>query len=117
METTEKIAEVEEWLGLRLPEQYAKFLLEHPEKILGERVLLYSVDDLIERNSIYETKAYCPGHLVIGDDSGGRAFIIPIDKWTGSVFIVDHGDMTEDGCTLVTTNFDDWINNDCALPD
>lgn len=117
METTEKIAEIQEWLGLRLPEKYAQFLLNHPEKIFAGRVLLYFAEDLIERNSTYETKAYCPGYLAIGDDSGGRAFIIPVERWTGSVFVVDHGDMTEAGFALVTTNFDGWIKNDCALPD
>lgn len=80
-----------------MPEQYSKFLLDHPEKFFVERVLLYSVHNLIERNSTFETKAYCPGYLAIGDDSGGRAFVIPFEKWTGSVFVVDQGDMTEDG--------------------
>lgn len=117
MEATEKIAEVEDWLGLRLPEMYAQFLRSHSGKIFGDRVLLYSVEDLIERNSTYETKVYCPGHIAIGDDSGGRAFVIPLEEWTGSVFVVDHGDMSEEGCALVTTNFDGWIKNDCVLPD
>lgn len=117
METTEEIAEIEKWLGLRLPAKYAQFLLEHSERNFGDRVLLYSAGDLVERNSTFETKVYCPGHLAIGDDSGGRAFIIPVEKWTGSVFVVDHGDMTEDGFALVATNFHDWIKNDCVLPD
>ena len=117
MEFAEKNAEIEDCLGQSLPAQYVQFLLAYSEKIIGDRVLLYSVEDLIERNSTYETKAYCPGYLAIGDDSGGRAFVIPIANWTGSVFGVDHADMSEDGFVFVTTNFQEWIRNDCRLHD
>jgi hypothetical protein len=116
MDATKKITELEAWLGLRLPEMYAQFLRGHFEKMFGDGVLLYSVEDLVERNSVYETKVYCPGHIAIGDDSGGRAFVIPLEEWMGSVFVVDHGDMTKDGFALVATNFYDWIKNDCAVP-
>lgn len=48
MKTTEEIAEIEKWLGLRLPAMYAQFLLDHPEKKFGDCVVLYSAEDLVE---------------------------------------------------------------------
>jgi hypothetical protein len=109
------IEKVEAWLGATLPADYVKFLKSHTESIIGEQVCLYSVTSLIERNETYETLAYCPGYLAIGDDSGGRAVIIPLAKPLEDVYLVDHGYMDLDGFKLLPLPFSEWLRSACPV--
>jgi hypothetical protein len=43
---------------------------------LQDWTTVYGVADLAERNATFETAGYCPGFLLIGDDSGGRGFLL-----------------------------------------
>src|SRR2546429_3087481 len=95
------IEEIERWAGKALPGFYRHFLLTHEEKIIGQQVNLYAAEWVIERNETYQTKEYCPGYITIGDDSGGRAFVISFADIPCSVFVVDHGYMNPDGFELV----------------
>ena len=111
----EQVDEVERWLGTALPSEYIKFLLSYDERLIGERVLLYPADALIERNETYETKIYCPGYLTIGDDSGGRAVVIPIDQPLGKVYLVDHGSMSPSDFELLSKSFNAWLEEGCPI--
>lgn len=112
----ELIDAVEQWLGASLPERYVDFLLTHQEQTIGDQVLLYPAAYLIERNETFETKTYCPGHLAIGDDSGGHAFVIPIDKPLDTVYVVGHGYMSPKGFRTMPLGFEQWLSEDCPLP-
>lgn len=110
-----QIAEVERWLGTALPIEYVIFLRSHEEELIGEQVLLYSAELLIERNETYETKIYCPDYLAIGDDSGGRAVVIPIDQSLGEVYLVDHGTMSPSDFELLPMSFSAWVKEACPI--
>jgi hypothetical protein len=84
--------------------------------LYGDRVALFQVGSLIARNEAFETKTYCPGYLVIGDESGDRAIVIPIDAPLGDVFFVDQGAMTPDGFEKTTLPFHEWLARECPLP-
>jgi hypothetical protein len=114
-DAAQRIRALEDGLEQPLPLEYKQFLLMHEEAIVGSRVLLYDVHSLMERNETFETKLYCPGYLAIGDDSGGRALVIPLGEPWGSVYSVDHGDMTPRGLRLVTRSFAEWVRNQCPL--
>jgi hypothetical protein len=107
---------IENWLGASLPSRYVDFLLTHTEQIFGDEVLLYPADYLIERNETFETKTYCPGYIAIGDDSGGRAFLIPINKPVDTVYMVGHGYMSPKGFRALPLGFEQWLSEGCPLP-
>jgi len=50
------------------------------------------------KNARVEFKSYCPGHLAIGDDNGGSAFVLSLAD--GSVHIVGIGAMTGETATV-----------------
>jgi hypothetical protein len=109
------IAAIEQWAGTALPSEYRQFLLSHDENIFGGSVLIYPAENVIERNETLETKTYCPGHLVVGDDSGGQAIVISLSPELKSVFLVSHGYMDPDGFRLIGEGFSEWIANECPV--
>lgn len=113
----EALASVEAWAGRTLPDHYRVFLLNHPAGISGDLVLLYGIDNVVERNETYETKKYCPGHVTIGDDGGGNAVVLALDDEVGCVFLVDHGAMTPECFHPVASSFRQWLQQGCPLPD
>jgi hypothetical protein len=110
------IAQVQAWLGRALPADYAAFLMTHEERIFGEQVLLYTAAMLIERNETYEVRVYCPGYLAIGDDSGGRAVMMPLDEPFGQLYLVGHGSMMVEDFEPVSQPFDEWLRSGCPVP-
>ena len=102
---------VEAWLGVRLPGAYRTFLQSHAEKIIGEKILLYGPESIIERNETFEVKAYAPGYLAIGDDSGGRSFLIFLAADNGPVYSSDQGDMDPAGFEVVASCLETWLGD------
>ena len=68
---------LEAWLGRPLPAAFVAALEQHGGRLVEPGLLLYAADELLERNRAFETSLYCPGYLAIGDDSGGRAVVMP----------------------------------------
>ena len=63
--------------GIRLPDDYAKFLQQADggEGSVGNAyVILWRVEELIEMNKAYQVAEYAPGLLFFGSDGGGEAF-------------------------------------------
>jgi hypothetical protein len=111
------IRSVERWLAAPLPRDYVAFLATHTEDALfGDRYIFYDATSLIERNTTFASKVYCPGYIIIGNDSGGRAVVIPIDRPLGEVFLVDHGAMTPDCFVKMAQPFHEWLAEGCPLP-
>jgi hypothetical protein len=79
-------------------------------------VLLYPLDYVIERNETFETKIYCPGYIAIGDDSGGRAFVISLGDPECNLFVVDLGSMDPDDFDPMNTTLDPWVEAKCPVP-
>ena len=102
------LAEIESWLGQPLPEPYRNFLAATALSFLAanDRTLVYGCDALVERNETYESQAYCPGHLMVGDDSGGAALVMSLAD--GSIHQVGLGSMTPDCFELISGSFDKW---------
>ena len=111
----EQVVEVERWLGAPLPAEYVMFLRSHNGTVIGEQVLLYAAESLVERNETYETKTYCPGYLTIGDDSGGRAVVIQIDQPLDQVYLVGHGSMSPSDFKLLPMSFNAWVEKGCPI--
>jgi hypothetical protein len=109
------IFNVEQWAGRPLPETYRALLPTFRDAIIGRQVLLYPLDYVIERNETLETKVYCPGYIAIGDDSGGRAFVISLNDPECNLFVVDHGSMDPDDFGPLNTTLGPWLEAKCPV--
>jgi hypothetical protein len=111
----EAIRGIEGWLGRSLPLAYRRALRSIRDAVIGSHVALYPAADVVERNGTYETMVYCPGFLTIGDDSGGRAVIIPVDDDTCPIFLVDHGSMAPSDFKRLPWRLEPWIEARCPI--
>ena len=102
--------DLEASLPLPLPAPYRAFLSSTPASFLAknDRTLVYGLDSVLERNQTFETHLYCPGHLAIGDDSGGRAIVLSLEE--GSISAVDMGAMTPDSFEPIASSFSAWVD-------
>lgn len=63
-------------LPFRLPDAYARFLTLSNGLYSGDQLVLIELEDLAARNQDYEIQHWLPGHVMIGDDSGGTAILM-----------------------------------------
>ena len=63
--------------GVRLPEQYMKFMREHNGGVgdIGETwLMLYPLEELEEINEEFEMERWLPNHIIIGSNGGGELY-------------------------------------------
>ncbi|MBT1266028.1 MULTISPECIES: SMI1/KNR4 family protein [Pseudomonas] len=105
---------LERQLEEKIPCEY-KFLLSQSNGVWHKNgLVIYAIEDVFERNETMGAIKYAAGYLAIGDDSGGRAILVPYEG-TG-VYIVDQGSMDPDDFDRVGASLTDWVNNGCVLP-
>jgi hypothetical protein len=109
--TEEKIGIIRRWANDELQIDYVALLHQYGEKLVGDRFLIYSADDVVERNETFETKEYCPGYIAIGDDSGGSAIITNLGVKEGPVFLVGHGSMSLDDFVQLASDLQTWLKH------
>lgn len=110
------LEEIEEWVGLALPEPYRTFLATHEEDLLvGELVVLYGRASFIEMNEACQVKVYAPQCVTIGDDSGGRQVLLALPN--GRLARVDAGSMNPADAEPLADNFHEWLAGGCDLRD
>lgn len=96
-----------------LPSSYMDMLRSSDGFSLLNGVVVYSAEELSERNATFEVDAYMPGYLAIGDDSGGRCIVIPFGG--DGVFVVDQGIMDTADMRKVGSSLQDWIAKGAAI--
>ncbi|WP_432113133.1 hypothetical protein [Streptomyces sp. S1] len=74
-------------------------------------VAVYSAVDIGERNATYEVAQYAPGFLLVGDDSGGRGFLLRADDPDSAVFSSGLGDLDPADFDVVSADFASWIES------
>lgn len=72
-------------------------------------VTVYSARCIGERNTTYEVAQYAPGYILIGDNSGGRGFLLQADEPNSTVFASDLGDLGPDDFEVEAVDFMSWI--------
>ena len=97
-----------EWLRTTaLPSDYSRYVSSvSGNQLVNSFVLIYSLEEIIERNETFEVKEFCPGYLAIGDDSGGSAIVLCLE--TGNIGIVDHGSMMPGDIHSLADCFQEW---------
>lgn len=98
-----------------MPKAYIWALERFGGQLINNVVLLYAAEEVVERNETFETKQYCPGYIAIGDDSGGRAIVIPLQGKSTHVSLVDHGSMSSDDFELLDRDLIRWVEAKCPL--
>jgi hypothetical protein len=89
--SAKSINDIIQTLGVDRDVWVVKFWSRYDGALLNDQVLMYSTNDIIERNQTYEIGINFPEQVLIGDDSGGR--LILIDKAVSDVFyLIDSGD-------------------------
>ncbi len=107
------IDQVEARSGVCWPDAYRALLRCANGIRFDNGLVIYPLDDVIERNQTLEVGDYAPGYLAIGDDSGGRAVMLSLAS--GTVWLADMGSMDPDAMVPVSQSLPSWIAAGCLL--
>ncbi|WP_380283681.1 hypothetical protein [Kitasatospora purpeofusca] len=72
-------------------------------------VTVYSAGCIGERNATYEVTQYAPGFVLVGDDSGGRGFLLRAGDPHSAVYSSDLGDLGPEDFEVESADFASWI--------
>lgn len=94
-------------------EEYATFLERlDASRGVGAWITLYAPDDLEERNETFEVQDCLPGWFTIGDDGGGVALLMRLDR-SGAVYRCGHGALGAVEPERVADSFSAWLDEGC----
>lgn len=111
--TAMAIERVSAALTARLPPSYVQFLETTDGLHTDLGVVLYSTEDLVERNQTFEVHRYLPRYVAVGDDSGDRLLVM--DRDTPRVYLVDQGSLAEQSLSLLAPELASWVEAGCVL--
>jgi hypothetical protein len=110
----QNIKQIEDYFERPLPMAWVNYVVNLRSELTGQ-VYIYMLPDVIERNECFEVKKYAPGFINIGNDGGGRAFIIKLGESDPAVLCVDHGSMDPEYSELIYSSFSEWVKADFCL--
>jgi hypothetical protein len=84
---------------------------------MPEGFVLYSTEDIVERNATYEVAQYAPSHIAIGDDSGGRMVLMRAAADEIAVVHSDMGDLEPSRFASLSGNVINWIRDGALVRD
>ncbi|MDR7669631.1 SMI1/KNR4 family protein [Bacillus altitudinis] len=114
-ETDINIKEAESQLNMLLPHAYKTLLKQTNGCSVEGDVLLYGTEDIVERNKTWEVHHYASGYVAIGDDGGGRVFLMRQAEEEKKVWIVDAGVMDPQHAELVAEDLLSWVSHGCFI--
>ncbi len=89
--SAKSISDVIHALGVDKDAWVVRFWARYNGALLNDKVLIYSVSDIVERNQTYEIDNNFPRLVLIGDDSGGRLVLIG-KAMPETFYLIDSGD-------------------------
>jgi hypothetical protein len=110
-----KIAAAEVAVGAVFPVNYKELVTYADGGLLDDGVSIYSMEDLPERNETYEIKECCDGYLLIGDDSGGRGFLIDLNSEDSCVYGSGFGDLDPADFVIVAASLQEWVDSEFSV--
>lgn len=99
-----------ESLHMPLPEAYVAVLRLTDGFLLSSGVKLYAIGEVEERNRTYDVASCMPGFLAIGDDSGGRMFVMQQQSADGAVYAVSMGVLMIRSAREVAPSLSAWLS-------
>jgi hypothetical protein len=94
-------------LGAPIPVDYAAFLGISNGLVSQGCLTLLEVEELAQRNAIYEVQDYLPHHVMIGDDSGGIALVMKYGD--RAVYEVGMGTLDEETKAISATSLEEFL--------
>ncbi len=98
----------------RLPEGYRRLLTLSDGIELASGALIYGSRVLIERNESYEIGAYMPEYVAIGDDGGGKMFLLREGN-DSPVLCVGMGAAGSLTPEVIAQNIEAWVEQGCPV--
>jgi len=106
------IADIEHWLGKRLPSAYVE-LMSYSNGIEGfvreNYIALWPVEQLKELNEVYAVAEFAPGLLLIGSNGADTGFALDIRHEPMDVKEVPFVGMSHEEAKAVARNFNDFV--------
>jgi hypothetical protein len=96
-------------VGAELPAALVALWNERDGLLTASGVTVYPASDIGERNAAYEVALYAPGFVLIGDDSGGRGFLLRAGHADSTVFSSDLGDLGPADFDVESADLASWI--------
>ncbi|MCA0120650.1 MULTISPECIES: SMI1/KNR4 family protein [Bacillus] len=109
------IKEAEAELNMMFPYAHQVLLKQSNGCSIGGDLLLYGTEDIVERNKTWEVHHYASGYVAIGDDGGGRVFLMRQAEEEKKVWIVDVGVMDPQHAELVAEDLLSWVSHGCFI--
>lgn len=78
-------------------------------------VLLYSTRLIAERNDTLGVTEYAPEFVAVGDNSGGRVFLMEASAAAHTLYDAD--DSSPEARSIVAASYLDWLADGCPLPE
>lgn len=102
-------------LGVTLPDEYRRILLDYPASLRGTTAEGYeflrlpdyivSENKAVRRGTVFGMK--WPGnHLIIGSDGGGNAYTINLEELPTKVYVFDHDDRS---FRIIAQSIAEWV--------
>ncbi|MEI5907329.1 SMI1/KNR4 family protein [Bacillus spongiae] len=115
--SNEDIVQIEKLMNTIIPIAFKELLLTSNGFLTTEGVFIYGTEDIVERNKTWEVNQYAHGYIAIGDDSGGRVFLMAADTDSSQVIISDSGDMNLSHADFMTNDLVEWVSRGCTIPE
>nr|BFE57697.1 hypothetical protein GCM10020063_022230 [Dactylosporangium thailandense] len=107
--------EMVEQLISRTDAAYQRWLASVTDDVVADRVVMFCLESLPERNTTYDIGEWLPGYLMIGQE-GDRGFFLRCDGGGGPVFRADLGGLGEADLDVAAPAFEVWLRSGFALP-
>ena len=110
-----EINQIESDMKVIFPNVYKEILRWTDGCIIDERILIYSTDEIQERNITMEVNEYADSYVAIGDDGGGLVILMKQETHTQAAILVDIGDMEPNDPYCIIHNIYDWMLEGCII--
>ncbi|MFC8826958.1 hypothetical protein ACFT9I_16640 [Streptomyces sp. NPDC057137] len=97
------------WVSPGLAAALGAFVEGADDLVTDAGIVVYSAGSRVERNVTYEVADYAPEFVLVGDDSGGRGFLVRADDPDSGVFSSDLGDLDPAEFEIEAADLVSWI--------
>src|SRR5688572_6123841 len=114
----EAIAAAQVALGCNFPSEYIELLrCSNGIAASGDTssLILYSVDEIQERNETYRVQQQSPALLMIGDDGGGRGILLEHGTSSSPIYLIGMGSLAIEDAKILAANLEDWLRENLPL--
>jgi hypothetical protein len=108
------LAQIEQALGVRLPEDYAELLRASDGIDGGDGLHVYAAAEVPKANTELDVAARLPGFLLFGDDSGDYGYFLDLSTQASPVYYGPRGTLRRADFETLAPDLESWVL--CGLP-